>query len=302
MKTKVLFFGDSLTYGDNPDINSKFGIGHSFVDILKEKYFNLDIIKEGQGGRTILLEDKTEGRNGLKAFKQFIYSNYYFDYIFIMLGTNDLKNKFNLNEKEIAGQFAEYKHFLEEIKNDDYFNYKNVKVILIAPPKIKENWIPKSWYKDFENTQSKSNNLAKEIIKVSEKLNFDFINASGVKISSLDGIHLDDVGKNIGTEFDGKGELFRRPVYVYKKLSDNSFLGIPMTSKDKIGSWYLKIKFQNNNEKFDGTLVLNQIKNFSNKRIINKIGEIDNTYKSKIKIHLVNLLGLFINLSTEDMS
>lgn len=197
-KKKILFFGDSLVYGESPNSDIQQN-GYSFVDILKNKYPTFEIVKEGQSGRTVCSNDKVNGRNGLDVFDIVLRSNYSFDFIFIMLGTNDLKNKFNLNEKEICIQFFKYKELLDffnsdkELKNN--FNYLDTKVILISPPKIKENTIPKDW--GFENTQLKSNSLSRELELISSKIGWDFIDASNVSVSEFDGIHLDSKG-NLG--------------------------------------------------------------------------------------------------------
>ena len=38
------------------------------------------------------------------------------------------------------------------------------------------------------------------------------------------------VGENIGAEINGKNHTFSRPVLIMKKLSQYSFMGIPLTS------------------------------------------------------------------------
>ena len=50
------------------------------------------------------------------------------------------------------------------------------------------------------------------------------------------------IGENVGTEIGGKGEYFRRPVVVLTKLDRRSFIGIPLTSKNKKGSWYFSLQ------------------------------------------------------------
>ena len=52
------------------------------------------------------------------------------------------------------------------------------------------------------------------------------------------------VGENVGVEIDGKSERFSRPVLVYKKLSKFGFLGIPLTSQEHKGTWYVSFDFQ----------------------------------------------------------
>lgn len=68
------------------------------------------------------------------------------------------------------------------------------------------------------------------------------------------------VGLNIGYEIYGKGELFNRPVLVYKKISSELFIGLPFTKKiKKRTGWY----FYSDKE---GCIVFEQIRTFSVKR------------------------------------
>ncbi len=74
-----------------------------------------------------------------------------------------------------------------------------------------------------------------------------------------------NIGENVGREINGKGDNFARPVYIYKKLSLTLFLCIPMTSKIKIGSWFVQIK---QSYKIS-TLCLHQIRIIDYKRLMN---------------------------------
>ena len=87
------------------------------------------------------------------------------------------------------------------------------------------------------------------------------------------------IGENIGIEINGKGKLFSRPVFVYKKLSKNGFLGIPLSTQNKKGSWYIEISFKNKNQ----TLNLSQIRIFSSSRMYEKIGSLDDNDVEKVK-------------------
>jgi hypothetical protein len=46
------------------------------------------------------------------------------------------------------------------------------------------------------------------------------------------------IGQNIGDETYGKGAQFRRPIVVLRKLSGTACIAIPLTSKEKEGTWY----------------------------------------------------------------
>lgn len=80
-----------------------------------------------------------------------------------------------------------------------------------------------------------------------------------------------NIGKNLGVEIYGKGKTFSRPVLVFKKLSTNSFLGIPLTTKIKNGARFKVIKHKGRKI----SLIFGQIRALDIKRLTNQIGEID---------------------------
>jgi len=85
------------------------------------------------------------------------------------------------------------------------------------------------------------------------------------------------VGLNIGEEVFGKGANFMRPVLVFKKLTMNSFLAIPLTGSQKEGSWYILIHLPNRKS----SLMLNQARVIDRKRLQRKIAILDDeTFKS----------------------
>jgi mRNA interferase MazF len=119
-----------------------------------------------------------------------------------------------------------------------------------------------------------------------EEANFD--NWNTLKKSIQDGKKVEyfrerqvwwcSVGQNIGYEVYGKGKEFSRPVLVFKKLTQNSFLGVPLTSKDKTGSWYIKFIHRRRIVR----AMLHQIRIFDKKRLIDRFGEVDDSDFAKI--------------------
>jgi UDP-N-acetylbacillosamine transaminase len=96
------------------------------------------------------------------------------------------------------------------------------------------------------------------------------------------------LGKNLGTESYGKGEIFRRPVLVIKKLNSNSCIVLPLTSKFKNGTWFTDISFQNETK----TVLLYQIKMINTKRFQRRLGVLDDNDFKKVKEKLKFLLEL----------
>ena len=79
-----------------------------------------------------------------------------------------------------------------------------------------------------------------------------------------------NIGENVGCEICGKGKDFLRPVLIITKLSRYNFIGIPLTSKEHHGSWYVEFIFKNKIQ----YAVVAQIENISVYRLHHKMGEI----------------------------
>ena len=85
-----------------------------------------------------------------------------------------------------------------------------------------------------------------------------------------------NIGQNIGFEQNGKGKNFARPIIVVKKLTKDLFLGIPTTTTLREDDDYFhKFKYTTyNNEVLNVSALILQVKVFSIKRLMNKIGMI----------------------------
>jgi mRNA-degrading endonuclease toxin of MazEF toxin-antitoxin module len=86
------------------------------------------------------------------------------------------------------------------------------------------------------------------------------------------------IGENIGIESSGKHEEFTRPVFIFKKYDKYSFLGLPLTTKQKVGSWYVPLTFNGISQ----TVVLAQGKTMDHRRLKEKISELDSDDHKKI--------------------
>ena len=97
-------------------------------------------------------------------------------------------------------------------------------------------------------------------------------------------IYFMSIGMNIGRESYGKDNLFLRPVLVYKKLTSTTFLGIPLTSKEKNGSYFFQFSYKKNKK---STAMLHQMRVFDIRRTEYLSGKINkNTYQNlEIKVN-----------------
>lgn len=90
------------------------------------------------------------------------------------------------------------------------------------------------------------------------------------------------VGQNIGSEVYGKGKDFARPVLVVKVFFNDTFLGVPLTSKAKNKTGRLYYKFIDSKNRLQVAL-LGQIRIFDIKRVANYISKVEKSDFEKIR-------------------
>jgi mRNA-degrading endonuclease toxin of MazEF toxin-antitoxin module len=96
------------------------------------------------------------------------------------------------------------------------------------------------------------------------------------------------VGLNIGSESCGKGKDFQRPVLILRKLSKNSFIGIPLSTQEKEGSWFTDITIHGQKR----YALLYQIRMYHTNRFQRRLATLDQPDFMKIKQKLEQLLEL----------
>ncbi|HCC83250.1 TPA: toxin-antitoxin system protein [Candidatus Uhrbacteria bacterium] len=99
------------------------------------------------------------------------------------------------------------------------------------------------------------------------------------------------VGINIGEESCGKGETFRRPILVVRKLSRQNFIGVPLSTQPKIGSWFTTVNIQGKKQ----AVLLYQIKMFSTRRFQRRLTTLDEADFKQVKEKLEQLLELSVD-------
>lgn len=81
------------------------------------------------------------------------------------------------------------------------------------------------------------------------------------------------MGENIGVEQNGKGEQFVRPIVVFKKFNRFMFFGIPLSTQIKNGKFYYHFTLnRRNGSHTENIALLSQMRLYSSKRLLNKIG------------------------------
>lgn len=85
------------------------------------------------------------------------------------------------------------------------------------------------------------------------------------------------IGQNVGFEQNGKGKNFARPVIIIRKLTSELFIGIPTTTTYRESNNYFHSFTYYDVDKniLNVTALILQLKVFSTKRLMNKIGMIN---------------------------
>ena len=92
---------------------------------------------------------------------------------------------------------------------------------------------------------------------------------------------------NVKSESFWKWDSFRRPILIFKKLSSDTCIAIPLSSKIKTWSWFCKFSLHN----MQRTALLHQIRMIHKNRFQRKIWELEQNDLVNIKKKLSDLLS-----------
>ena len=148
------------------------------------------VIEEGLPGRTTVHDDPIEGahRNGLTVLPAILESHRPIDVVILMLGTNDLKQRFSVNALDIALSLA--KLVLAIRASGCGPDGAAPGVILVAPPPILE---VQDLGVMFAGGEAKSLELGPRLAALARGLDVPFIDAGAlIGVSEIDGIHYDE--------------------------------------------------------------------------------------------------------------
>ncbi|MBX2843527.1 MAG: SGNH/GDSL hydrolase family protein [Flammeovirgaceae bacterium] len=189
MKT-IVCFGDSNTWGYDPVTRDRFATKKRWTSVLqKEIGKDYLVIPEGLNGRTTVWDDPIEGwKNGKEQIIPILGSHKPIDLVVILLGTNDLKQRFSLSAVDVA---RGAKVLVEIVQKSNFgSDGKPPKVLLLAPPAFSPS--PELDYL-FKGGLEKSENFGVEFYKVAEETGCHFMDTGKfIESSEIDGIHFDE--------------------------------------------------------------------------------------------------------------
>jgi lysophospholipase L1-like esterase len=104
-RISVLCYGDSNTYGYDPNTGGRYPYDKRWTTLLGEMLGSrYEVIPEGLNGRTTAYDRPGAAwKNGISSFTACLGTHKPVDYIIIMLGTNDCNAGLGLSAEQIAG-------------------------------------------------------------------------------------------------------------------------------------------------------------------------------------------------------
>lgn len=189
----ILCYGDSNTWGLRPMIGDRYVKEERWTGILgtlsRGRY---NIIEEGLNGRTADETDVEEPfLNGRSYMTACLLSHRPVDLLIVMLGTNDVKTRYNKDAEQVADSVCllvkDMKRLLDDRQNE------RVSVLLVSPKSIDERILGDSAFDEY--SIKKSRELGAKLRSRSEKEGWMFLDADETgAVLGEDGLHLSGDG------------------------------------------------------------------------------------------------------------
>lgn len=192
MQKRILCYGDSNTWGAIPNESERYPDDVRWTGVLQNELGNTyKVIEEGYNGRTTVHDDPIEGRlSGVTYFKPCMESQLPLDLIIIMLGTNDLKTRFNVNPKAIASGLHRYKDILNNAPKVG----TKPQVLVVAPILMDPSYKDHAIFHDMfgEDAVERSQGFAEAYKEVADEIEAHYFNAAEcAKASEREGLHME---------------------------------------------------------------------------------------------------------------
>ncbi|MFT3974552.1 MAG: SGNH/GDSL hydrolase family protein [Amaricoccus sp.] len=190
----VLAYGDSNTHGTVPmatlEDQGRFGPAERWPGVCAAALGpGWRVVEEGLPGRTTVHPDPIEGvyKNGLAVLPAILESHRPIDLVVLMLGTNDLKQRFSVTPLDISQSVSLLLHTLRHSYCGQ--DASQPRMLVVAPMPIEEVGCLAEM---FLGGAAKSRGLAAEYARVAARHGAEFLDAGEViSVSPVDGIHFD---------------------------------------------------------------------------------------------------------------
>lgn len=199
-KKSILCYGDSNTFGHRPTDGQRYPYGVRWTSLLAENLGkDFQVIEAGLNSRTTVIDDEVEKyRNGLKYIDVVVEMNWPLDLVILMLGTNDMKVRYQAQAVDIAegarSIVREIRRLHQEIRPDWM-----PQILLVSPPlvgeKIRDGLSDCSEGFGGERAYWLSRELAPLYQQVAREEGCHFLDAGSVaSAGTADALHLEEEG------------------------------------------------------------------------------------------------------------
>ena len=191
MKT-VLCYGDSLTWGYDPDGLRRHAYADRWPSVLQAAMGGqVNVLAEGLNGRTTASDDHLAecDRNGARILPTILHTHAPLDLVILLLGTNDMK-------PGIAGSailaMQGMRRLVTIIRRHPYpAPQESPHVVIVSPPPLADT--PDAEFTAmFSGGPEESAKLAPMFRGLADEMGCGFFDAGSVaKATPMDGVHLD---------------------------------------------------------------------------------------------------------------
>ncbi|WP_226780480.1 SGNH/GDSL hydrolase family protein [Oceaniglobus trochenteri] len=206
----LMVYGDSNSHGSPPmselGQQGRMPVAQRWPSVMAAALGpEWEVLVEGLPGRTTVHDDPVEGgfRNGLSVLPAVLHSHAPLDMVVLMLGTNDLKLRFNVPAIDIAlsvGRLAETVRASGAARD----------VMIVCPPVVREVGVLAGM---FEGAEARGAGLFVHMMQVAARLGCGFVDAGAhVAVDPLDGVHLSVASHAVlgGVVADAVRDRFKR--------------------------------------------------------------------------------------------
>ncbi len=184
---RILCFGDSNTWGYISGTRAeRYPANIRWTGVLQNMLgSDYEIIEEGLNSRTIVEDGNRigkEGRIGMEYIIPCLDTHNPLDYILIMLGSNELRSKFNISAEKIGENL---KLLIQTIQNRS-----SAEIVIIVPPTLNENTEYSKNDNKYTGAYEKSIQLKDVYAKIAKEFKLKIVDIQDYMIVGVDGAHI----------------------------------------------------------------------------------------------------------------
>ncbi len=186
---RVMCFGDSNTWGYIPETSGRYDRHTRWPGVMSDSLSDdFEVVEEGLNGRTTVWTDPVDGlMSGFDYLTPCLRSHKPLDLVLLMLGTNDLKDRYCVTAPEIAKSAGRLVKLIQQSDTCGPNGTSAPNVVLMAPP---PTILGLDGVGIRVNGSTKSQAFADHYSAVAKELKCEFVDVGRlIESSPVDGVH-----------------------------------------------------------------------------------------------------------------